>query len=210
MDVRRVFAEYMLHYRDKYPKSFWREEEVAFLRAWEMMRLLDTLIFDREKSKIHLTVSSLIYHATSDQVLMNFHKKHQQWKHFGGHVDAEDLSLVSALARETKEETGLYFGRFGSFLNPPTDDERPLDICLIGDENHLDIDVRYLLVARSNAPITPSDESDDIRWVSASQMPTMIADGDPSQLARLLFKAKFMLGDREAHQRVRAAEGLSG
>ena len=203
MDVRRDLAEYCLFSESKFAGGIWREESVDFRTLWTSLALQDEKALSRETSPVHLTASAIVVSADRTHVLMNFHKKHGRWKHFGGHLEASDESLAHAAAREVLEETGLAKANFIVFpVSPSGERSRPLVVKVIGDQAtegaHVDLDVRYLFVVSGLPQPAVSDESNEISWVPYDKASTLIGDEDPCAVRRLLTKARYYLGDASA------------
>jgi hypothetical protein len=55
----------------------------------------------------HLTASAFVLSPERDAVLLILHKKLQLWLQPGGHIEADDVSLLAAARREVAEEVGL-------------------------------------------------------------------------------------------------------
>lgn len=117
----------------------------------------------------HLTAGALVLDADGSRVLLNLHGKARRWFAFGGHLEPEDTSLAAAALREATEESGL-----ADLVLDPVPVHLSLhtvDFCSPrGPVRHLD--VRFL--ARLGATTEPvvSDESLDVRWFDADQLPT--------------------------------------
>ncbi|MCH1866513.1 NUDIX hydrolase [Nocardioides sp. CFH 31398] len=132
----------------------------------------------------HLTASTLVTSPDGSRVLLTLHARAGRWFQLGGHCEPVDTTLAGAALREATEESGL-----GSGLTldpvplqlsehavpfcgprPATDDDRA------ATTHHLD--VRFIAVADPDAPLGISDESADLRWWTADDLP----DPDPDML----------------------------
>jgi 8-oxo-dGTP pyrophosphatase MutT (NUDIX family) len=116
----------------------------------------------------HLTASTLVLNAAGDAVLLTLHAKAQEWFQFGGHCEPGDATLAGAALREATEESGLA----GLSLDPvPVQlSEHAVPFCgPDGDVHHLD--VRFVAVAPDGAGHAVSDESLDVRWWPADDLP---------------------------------------
>jgi 8-oxo-dGTP pyrophosphatase MutT (NUDIX family) len=116
----------------------------------------------------HLTASTLVMSADGSRVLLTLHAKARQWFQFGGHCEPGDSTLAGAAHREAVEESGLA----GLVLDPvPVQlSEHAVPFCdPRGDVHHLD--VRFLAVAPVDAAHAVSDESLDVRWWPADDLP---------------------------------------
>lgn len=129
----------------------------------------------------HLTGSALVVDPSRDATLLIHHAKLDRWLQPGGHVDGNGDLAASAL-REAQEEVGIE----GLEVCEPAID---LDIHAIperGDEPaHLHLDVRFLVIAPSDAAATINHESLDARWVSTHDTEQLIAS---EELRRLVDK----------------------
>ena len=116
----------------------------------------------------HVTASTLVLSADGSHVLLTLHAKARLWFQFGGHCEAQDLTLAAAAAREAIEESGLTElvldpvpVQLSAHLVPFCHPDGPVD--------HLD--VRFVAVAPYTAP-SVSDESLDVRWFPVDRLPT--------------------------------------
>jgi 8-oxo-dGTP pyrophosphatase MutT (NUDIX family) len=118
----------------------------------------------------HLTASTLVLSADHRQVLLTLHAKAKRWFQFGGHCEPGDQRLVDAATREAREESGL-----STLLLDPVPvqlSEHAVPFCGAADDqvvHHLD--VRFLAVAAPDAVPAISDESLDVRWWPADDLP---------------------------------------
>jgi len=116
----------------------------------------------------HLTASTLVVSADGERVLLTLHAKARQWFQFGGHCEPSDTTLAGAALREAVEESGLT----GLVLDPvPVQlSEHAVPFCdPRGGVHHLD--VRFVAVAPADAVHAVSDESLDVRWWPADDLP---------------------------------------
>lgn len=137
-----------------------RERYVAHLRAHP-----DGLT--RACRPDHLTASTLVLSADHTRVLLTLHAKARQWFQLGGHCEPGDHTLAGAAAREASEESGLTVA-----VDPvPVQlSEHAVPFCgPTGDVHHLD--VRFVAVVPDDAAHAASDESLDVRWWPAEQLP---------------------------------------
>ncbi|MFJ3406345.1 NUDIX domain-containing protein [Promicromonospora sp. NPDC090134] len=121
----------------------------------------------------HLTASTLVLSHDGARALLTLHAKARRWFQLGGHLEAGDVSLADAAAREAREESGIA----GLVLDavPVHLDEHVVPFCRPGTGDparpvhHLD--VRFVAVAAPGAETAVSDESLDLRWWSVDELP---------------------------------------
>jgi 8-oxo-dGTP pyrophosphatase MutT (NUDIX family) len=117
----------------------------------------------------HLTAGALVLSHDGSQVLLNLHRKARRWFAFGGHLEPDDATLAGAALREGTEESGL--PDLAVDPEPVHLSLHEVDFCdARGTVRHLD--VRFL--ARLGASTEPviSDESLELRWFPADDVPT--------------------------------------
>lgn len=126
----------------------------------------------------HLTASTLVLSADRSAVLLTLHAKARRWFQLGGHLEAQDASLLAAATREATEESALA----GLTLDPVpvqlSDHEVPF--CGAGVHHY---DVRFLALASAGAVPAVSAESLDVRWFPVDALPT--DDPDMVELVEL-------------------------
>jgi len=121
----------------------------------------------------HVTASALVLSDDLSQVLLTLHAKAQRWFQFGGHLEPGDATLLAAATREAAEESGLA----GLVLDPvPVQlSEHAVPFCggtvLPGGRSVRHLDVRFVAVAPAGAAFAVSDESLDVRWWPADELP---------------------------------------
>lgn len=117
----------------------------------------------------HLTASSLVCSADG-QVLLTLHAKLRRWLQTGGHIEADDVSLPAAAAREAEEESGLE----GLVL-----DADPLLLSRhqlsCGGQPSFHLDVQFLLTTPVATPPVFGAESLDVRWFPHGELPEVDA-----------------------------------
>ena len=126
--------------------------------------------YDEHADPVHVTGSAIVTGPRG--VVLHLHKRMGLWLQPGGHVDPGESPADAAL-REAVEETGLDLD-----LADPDD---PSAIAHVdahdGPKGHVHLDVRYLVVARTDAdPTPPPHESQDCRWFGWDEA---IAIADP-------------------------------
>ncbi|WP_199515648.1 NUDIX hydrolase [Nucisporomicrobium flavum] len=131
----------------------------------------------------HVTASTLIMDE-SRRVLLCLHGRLGMWMQVGGHCEPGDATLAAAALREATEESGIE----GLRLDPvPIDvDVHAVRCAPAGGEPagpSWHYDVRFLAVAPAGATEQISEESADLGWFSADNLPTPLASGVEQQLA---------------------------
>ena len=110
----------------------------------------------------HFTASAFVLSPEQDAVLLILHKKLQIWVQPGGHVEADDISLVAAARREIGEELGILLP---AGLDVPIFD---IDIHPISarktDPAHEHFDVRFRFQS-STLAFVQNEEVAEARWV---------------------------------------------
>jgi 8-oxo-dGTP pyrophosphatase MutT (NUDIX family) len=131
----------------------------------------------------HLTASALVLDHAGERVLLTLHRKGGFWGQLGGHCEPQDGTLAAAALREATEESGIAGLRLVG--DGPVDlDRHALSTAFGTCGEHLD--VRYAVVAPPGAEPVVSEESDDLAWFSAGDLPgTAVED-----LARLVRRAR--------------------
>jgi 8-oxo-dGTP pyrophosphatase MutT (NUDIX family) len=116
----------------------------------------------------HLTASAMVLDATASQVLLTLHRKGGFWAQVGGHCEPGDATLAGAALREAREESGIDDLRLVG--DGPVDLDRHVLSSAFGTcGEHLD--VRYAVVAPAGARPMVSDESSDVAWFPADELP---------------------------------------
>lgn len=122
----------------------------------------------------HLTGSALVVDAAGTRTLLMLHRKLGRWFQPGGHADG-DANLAAVSLREATEETGIA----GLRVALPAID---VDVHLVeppGEEPHLHLDARFLVVAPAGAVEEANAESLDLRWVEEADLDHLVPPIDP-------------------------------
>ena len=112
---------------------------------------------------------------------MTHHYKLNRWLQLGGHIEAEDKTIIDACIRELEEESGLTQFRL---LNPKIFD---IDVHKIptskkGVPEHFHFDVRFLFEADESEKIQfDVPESKEVVWKTLEEI-IELADGNESIL----------------------------
>jgi 8-oxo-dGTP pyrophosphatase MutT (NUDIX family) len=140
--------------------------------ARSLAAILDALAvlprpFDRHADRTHVTASAVVVGPRG--VLLHRHRRLHRWLQPGGHLEPSESTGVAAL-RESEEETGLV-------LHHP--DGGPVlvhvDVHPAADD-HVHLDVRYLLIGADADPAPPPGESQEVRWFSWEEADTLADD----------------------------------
>ncbi len=143
-----------------------RERE-ALARVLEELDRLECP-FDRDADPVHVTASAVV--AGARGTVLHRHRRLGRWLQPGGHVDRGESPPQAAL-REAREETGLDVAhpRGGPQLvhvdvHPAADD-------------HVHLDLVYLLFAPDRDPRPAPGESPDVEWFSWSEAEVVADEG---------------------------------
>lgn len=171
---------------------FQPESERAILSRFTELLTTQPEVLARNAWVGHITASALLVDAAQERVALTHHGKLKMWLQFGGHVEAEDNSLLEAAKRETQEESGCIDCNIlsRSYGHLPLD----LDIHalppLSKEPAHFHFDVRFLLYT-SQSDLMVSVESNEVRWFSFPEAFELVQE--PS-LRRLLQKTLWLKG----------------
>ncbi|MGA8048337.1 MAG: NUDIX domain-containing protein [Dermatophilaceae bacterium] len=149
----------------------------AYLQALED----DTAVF-KTGPPVHLTTSCLVFDHTGEQVLLTLHTKARAWLQLGGHVEPGDPSLLAAVHREVREESGIDSVRIGPV--PAELHRHGLGARFGRCAEHLD--VRFVGWAPHESEAARSPESLDLRWWPVDGLPP----GTVADLASLITRGQ--------------------
>ncbi len=132
---------------------------------------------DRQNLPDHLTASAVVV-APGRGALLLHHRKLGRWFQPGGHVDG-DGNLLAAACREAAEETLL------RGLRPvlPALDLDVHDVPYPDGSFHIHHDLRFLLLAGTDAVAAHNEESTGARWVTGdADLDALDADASTRRL----------------------------
>jgi 8-oxo-dGTP pyrophosphatase MutT (NUDIX family) len=128
----------------------------------EFVTLLSTLArpFDRHAAPAHVTASAVVVGRRG--VLLHRHRRLHRWLQPGGHLDPGELPEDGAL-RECEEETGLV-------MRHPSGGPVLMHVDVHGAaDDHVHLDVRYLVLGPDAEPRPPPGESQEVAWFTWDQ-----------------------------------------
>jgi 8-oxo-dGTP pyrophosphatase MutT (NUDIX family) len=129
----------------------------------------------------HITASTWIVDPGRTRVLLTHHAKLNIWVQLGGHTD-EGEDWTAAALREAREESGLTGFRLlqrGLFdLDIHEIPARP------GQTAHDHYDLRFLVEAAADLPLTVSEESHDLAWVSLADLESYTREESQQRMKR--------------------------
>ncbi|WP_186754340.1 NUDIX hydrolase [Echinicola salinicaeni] len=158
------------------------EEEKSFVDDFVSLAD-DPLAFSRERKEGHFTASSWIVNKTRTHALLTHHRKLNRWLQLGGHADGNE-NLMEVAMTEAKEESGLISLKLvDTFI---FDIDKHLIPANSKDQQHYHYDVRFLVEAAMDEPLTISEESKDLAWVSFETVPDVVNSND--SIIRMLEK----------------------
>ena len=129
----------------------------------------------------HLTGSAWIVSPDRRRTLLTHHRKLGKWLQLGGHADG-DPDLVAVALREAREESGL--------ARITVADPRLFDVDRhwIGsrgaEPGHWHHDLRFLLEADPEEPLTVSGESKALAWVEVASVTGLNPEESMARMVR--------------------------
>lgn len=120
--------------------------------------------FDRVADLTHVTASGVVVGRRG--VVLHRHRRLQRWMQPGGHLDQGETP-EEAVVRECREETGLAVAHpAGGAVLVHVDVHRAA-------QEHVHLDLRYLVVAPDEDPHPGPGESQDVAWFSWDEATAM-------------------------------------
>ena len=125
-----------------------------------------------------VTASSWVVNKERTKALMTHHLKLNRWLQLGGHLEAEDNTIVDSCFRELEEESGLTNFKL---LSPKILD---IDVHKIptskkGIPEHFHFDIRYLFEVDDTETIHFNvSESNEVVWKTIEEIKELIADNE--------------------------------
>jgi 8-oxo-dGTP pyrophosphatase MutT (NUDIX family) len=132
----------------------------------------------------HLTGSAWIVSPDRRRTLLLHHGKLDKWLQPGGHADG-DGDLAAVAVREAREESGL--GRLRLVAPEIFDLDRHWIPPRRTDPGHFHYDLRFLLEADPDEPLTVSAESRELAWVELDRVAALNPE---ESLARMVRKTR--------------------
>lgn len=130
------------------------------------------LPFDRDADPVHVTASGIVVGVRG--TVLHLHRRAGRWLQPGGHVDAGEAP-EDAVLRETREETGL-------MAEHPPGGPRVVHLDVHPAQDHVHLDLRYLLLAPDEDPRPEPGESPQVRWCGWDEAESL---ADPGLVAAL-------------------------
>jgi 8-oxo-dGTP pyrophosphatase MutT (NUDIX family) len=161
-----IAQEQIIGLLDAYHSPF--EEEIFFRKLMLELAADYPACCLRSRLQGHFTASAWVFGPQMDQVLLLHHRALNKWLQPGGHLEADDHSLLEAARREALEECGL------RGLAPLAEGIFDLDVHVIpvrGEvPEHLHHDIRFAFVAHDEALQADFSEVKDLRWVPLADL----------------------------------------
>ncbi|NEQ47583.1 MAG: NUDIX hydrolase [Leptolyngbya sp. SIOISBB] len=130
----------------------------------------------------HLTASAWVVNPRRSHVLLTHHKKLDLWLQLGGHLEAEDITLLQGALREAKEESGIQTIKANQ---SSIFDIGHHPISVPKEPPHVHYDIRFLLTAY-DTDFSVSEESHDAGWFALEDIPTISSSTALPRMAKKL------------------------
>ena len=135
-----------------------------------------------------VTASCWVVNKERTKALMTHHKKLDKWLQIGGHIEAEDHTIVDACIRELKEESGLT--RFKLLQDSIFDlDIHDIPESKKGVPAHVHYDIRMFFEADEKEAINfDKEESNQMAWMKMVE----ISDLENESIERMVRKSTLL------------------
>ncbi|MEO1497485.1 MAG: NUDIX hydrolase [Planctomycetota bacterium] len=180
-----LLAEYQEHHAD----------EAAVVRRIRSLVMAHEDCFERICRPGHITGSAWVISADGERHLLLHHRKLNKWLQPGGHADG-DPDVARVALREATEESGLMalelFPSVPKVLDVDVHDipARYHPDGTLKEDAHEHHDVRFLVRATTDEPLTRNEESNDLRWATEAEVRRLTSE---TSVLRLLDKAKLAM-----------------
>jgi 8-oxo-dGTP pyrophosphatase MutT (NUDIX family) len=128
-----------------------------------------------------LTASAWVVDPAHTRTLMTHHRKLDRWLQLGGHADGE-ADLLAAALREVREESGL--NRLRPVSAEIFDVDRHRIPARKTEPEHWHFDVRFLVEADPDEPLSVSDESHEVAWIALDEAARLNPDESIARMVR--------------------------
>lgn len=135
----------------------------------------------RSQLRGHLTGSAWVVDAARRRTLLTHHRKLDKWLQLGGHADG-DPDLPAVALCEATEESGLT--RLRLVDRAIFDLDRHWIPARKDVPAHWHFDLRFMIEADPDEPLTVTDESHDLAWVDLDQVKALNSEESMLRMVR--------------------------
>lgn len=173
------------------------ESELQSLQRTQVLLADGDRPFDRSSLPGHITASAFVFSSPPHHLLLIQHPTLSRWLQPGGHIEADDASVLQAAIREVDEETGL-----ADLLSPLG--EAPFDVqvqdipATTSMPAHQHHDIRMLLTFEGRSEIRVRNEVLAASWFAIGALRTC---GIGEDILKAVDKAQRVLGHLPQGQR---------